>query len=233
MTSRANKVLVIAAHPDDEVLGCGATIAKHSQIKDQVWVLILGEGITSRKNLKESQKNNLLKRLNGDAQKADKILGVSRLILEHFADNKFDSVPLLEIIHKIEAVIDDCQPQMIYTHSKADVNIDHRRTLEAVEAVIRPQPGSKIGQVLSFEIPSSTDWNFVRNTFTPNHFVSIEEKFLNRKIKALQAYHSEIRLFPHPRSIKYLQALATIRGGQAGYNLAEAFEVILQRKIDL
>lgn len=226
----SNRVLVIAAHPDDEVLGCGATIAKHKSLGDKVWVLILGEGITSRKSLTNTQKKKGVDNLKQSAKKASRILGIDKLILKDFPDNKFDSVPLLSIVHSIEEVVDNLKPQIIYTHSKSDVNIDHRKTLEAVESAVRPLPNSKIEQVLSFETPSSTEWNFVRKTFKPNVFNQIGEKNLNKKIAALGVYKSELRPFPHPRSPEYLKALARVRGSQSGYKTAEAFELIYWRK---
>lgn len=225
-------ILVVAAHPDDEVLGCGATIAKHVEEGSRVWILILGEGITSRVGLSDVQKRKGLEKLHKSAQKASKILGVSKLILEHLPDNKFDSIPLLEIVHKIEKVTSDYQPQIIYTHSRSDVNIDHRRTLEAVEAAVRPLPSSTIQSVLTFEVPSSTEWNFVRELFRPNVFNQIDEKVFAKKIKAISAYSQELKPFPHPRSLEYLKSLAKVRGVQAGFNLAEAFELIYLRKLD-
>lgn len=225
-----SNILLIAAHPDDEVLGCGATIAKHVALGDRVWVLILGEGVTSRANLSSAQKKRGLNKLRKSAQKASKILGVSKLILEHFPDNKFDSIPLLEIVHKIEEVISDYQPQIIYTHSKSDVNIDHRRTLEAAEAAVRPLPGSKIKQVLSFEIPSSTEWNFIRKPFRPNVFVELKKDQFKKKIRACSVYKDEMRPFPHPRSVEFINALAKVRGAQSGYKLAEAFSLVYCRE---
>lgn len=221
-----NRVLVVAAHPDDEVLGCGATIAKHVEEKDSVWVLILGEGITSRKQLDDKSQKKILANLKDDFQKAAKIIGVEKTILREFPDNKFDSVPLLNITHEIESAISEFEPSIIYTHSKSDVNIDHRKVLEALEPAIRLYTKNGVVGVYSFEIPSSTESNFVRQNFAPNYFVGLEKKFLDKKIKAFNCYSSEIRDFPHPRSAQYFEALAKVRGSQSGYQLAEAFEVV-------
>jgi len=226
----SRKVLVISAHPDDEVLGCGATIAKHVALGDHVWILILGKGVTSRKELSEIQKKRDLERLTKSAQKASKILGVKKLILKNFPDNRFDTVPLLNIIHEIEIVTDTFKPQIIYTHNQSDVNIDHRKTLQAVESVIRPLSNTQIEQVLAFEVPSSTEWNFVRKSFRPNVFSQINEKNFDKKIMALKAYSAELRPFPHPRSPEYLRALVKLRGGQSGFPMAEAFELIYWRR---
>lgn len=224
-------ILVIAAHPDDEVLGCGATIVRYIATGDKVWVLILGEGITSRSNLSVSEKHQSLRVLQDSAKAAAHILGIEEVIFNRFPDNRFDSVALLEIVHKIETVVRKVKPQVVYTHHHADVNIDHQRTAQAVEAVVRPMFDTSIMRVLSFEVPSSTEWNFVRkDVFQPNVFISIENAWLEKKVKAMEAYMSEMRTFPHPRSSEYLRALATVRGGQSGYCLAEAFELVYWRQ---
>lgn len=227
--NKGKNVLVVAAHPDDEVLGCGATIAKHTANGDRVWVLILGEGIASRKKLSPSQKRKGTELLRSSARSAKRILGVERIILKNFSDNQFDSIPLLKIIHTIEGVIDDFRPTIIYTHHFGDVNIDHQLTKKAVDAAARPTDSSCVDKVLSFEIPSSTEWNFSReNIFKPNVFVDVSGNFV-KKIQAMQAYESELRKFPHPRSLEYIEALAKVRGGNVGYKKAEAFELVYQR----
>lgn len=225
---KKTKVLVVAAHPDDEVLGCGATIAKHTNSGDTVWVLIIGEGIASRKDLKDKDKTKQLRKLKVAARRADKFLGVDKLILKSLPDNRLDTVPLLKIVHIIEDSVRLLKPEIIYTHHSSDINIDHKIVSEAVAAIIRPV-NSTINLALSFEIPSSTEWNFQKKNFSPNVFVSMGKKSLGKKLTALREYKSEIREFPHPRSEKYLKALATVRGSQSGNMLAEAFELILWR----
>lgn len=222
-----NKIMVIAAHPDDEILGCGATIAKHISENDQVLTLILGTGWTSRKDVTEV--DTKLESLKNDITLANNIIGVTQIITKDFPDNSFDSVPLLEIIHSIETVMGEFKPTIIYTHHHADVNIDHRRVSEAVQAATRPTPESIIKKVLAFEVPSSSEWSFRKTTmFSPNYFVDTS-KFIELKIEALKKYSSEIRDFPHPRSAEYIQALAKTRGGQVGYTSAEAFELVYSR----
>lgn len=224
------RILVIAAHPDDEVLGCGGAIARHVREEDRVCVLILGTGIAARKEVSTAAGKRMIVELEKDARNASKILGVEKLIMRSFPDNAFDSVPLLEIIHAIEEAIDEFSPEIIYTHHFADVNIDHRRTVEAVESAMRPMHDSAIESVFSFEVASSTEWNFIRPTaFRPNVFVALTEADLNKKCEALKKYASEIRLFPHPRSIEYLTALAQVRGGQSGSKQAEGFVLVYQR----
>lgn len=228
-SNHSKRILVVAAHPDDEVLGCGASIAKHKSRGDTVWVLILGEGITSRRNLSENQKIKALASLKRDAESAHKILKTDRLIFKNFPDNSFDCVPLLEIIHKVEEAAEKFKPDVIYTHHGGDVNVDHRRVTEAVEAAVRPYR-STVKEVLAFEIPSSSECNFSkRPAFRPNVFCEIDQGALDKKIRALKEYRSEIRKFPHPRSQEYLRALSVVRGGQSGFHLAEAFELIYLR----
>lgn len=225
-----NKVLVVAAHPDDEILGCGATIAKHIANGDVVQVLILGAGIAARKNITIGQRKKLLENLHQCAIKANGVIGVKNLTLKDFPDNKFDSVPLLDIIHSIEEVADVFKPNIIYTHHRADVNIDHRKIAEAIQSVVRPMQGSVIKRVLAFEVASSTEWNFCQTPrFVPNVFINISD-FFDKKIKAMQCYEGELRKFPHPRSLEYLDALVKVRGGQSGMLAAEAFELIYLRE---
>ncbi len=227
--SNTKNVLVVAAHPDDEVLGCGATIAKHTVSGHRVRVLILGEGIASRKNLSLYQKRKEIKLLHSSARRANRILGVEKVVFKNFPDNQFDSISLLKIIQDIEEEINEFEPVLIYTHHFGDVNIDHRLTQEAIRAAARPTEDSCVNQILSFEIPSSTEWNFNRgDVFQPNVFIDARRTF-DAKLQALSEYASELRDFPHPRSLEYIKALAQMRGGNVGYKKAEAFELVYQR----
>lgn len=227
--NKNKKILIVASHPDDEVLGCGASIVKHLDNKDDVRILILGEGITSRSNISNANKQKLLKSLHKNFQESAKLLGVHEIIIKKFPDNMFDIVPLLQIIQEIEKTIDEYSPDIVYTHNKSDVNIDHRKTLEAVEAACRPLPKICVEKILTFEVPSSTEWNFIRTPFRPNVFNEISEKQLDKKVSAMRCYKSEMREFPHPRSGEYIKSLATVRGSQAGFKLAEAFELFYER----
>lgn len=225
------RVLVIAAHPDDEVLGCGGTMAKHALTGDSLWTLVLGQGVTSRKELTRAQAAKTLAELKACTKKANERLGVSMLIMKNFPDNRFDTVALLDIIHEIERVIEMFKPDIVYTHHADDVNIDHQRTYEAVQAAIRPMPSCSVTQAFAFEVASSTEWNMnKKDAFCPNVFYAMTPEYLQEKCNALADYKSEIRSFPHPRSPEYIQALATMRGGQSGFLLAEAFEIIYWRK---
>jgi N-acetylglucosamine malate deacetylase 1 len=223
-TSR-QKVLVFAAHPDDEVLGCGGTIAKHARDGDVVNVVILAEGITSRnqnKNVKRNKKE--LSELAKAAYKANEILGVNSLVLHNFPDNKMDTLSRLEIIKVIEKIIDEFGASLIYTHHSGDVNIDHRRVHEAVITACRPIPNQAIKKLLFFEVASSTEWQPSGSApfFMPNWFVDVSTT-LDLKLSALRAYNSEMRAYPHARSLKALEYLARWRGACVGVNAAEAF----------
>jgi LmbE family N-acetylglucosaminyl deacetylase len=227
MTSKMN-ILVVAAHPDDEVLGMGGTIARHTEEGDIVSILILSDGVTSRQEREKRFEKEIQERY-AAAQEAAEILGAEKPALCHFPDNQFDTVSLLSIAREIEKEIKICKPHIIYTHHGGDVNIDHRRTLEAVEAAVRPMDGNTIEEVRSFEVPSSSEWNFTRTPFRPNIFTSLTDLQLEKKIAAIKAYDSEMRPFPHPRSAQYVRALAQVRGGQSGHTAAEAFALVYRR----
>ncbi|NEO50824.1 PIG-L deacetylase family protein [Moorena sp. SIO3I6] len=220
-------VLVVAAHPDDEVLGCGATIAKHGKQGDVVHSLILAEGATSRaSNRDRSQWKSQLSALAVAAHKASEILGAASVTLDNFADNRMDGCELLDVIKVVEQAIDQYQPEVVYTHHSGDVNIDHRRIHEAVITACRPVPGHPVKSLLFFEIPSSTEWQPPGSApiFAPNWFVDVTET-LNLKLKALEAYQSEMRPWPHPRSLQAVEHLARWRGASVGVEAAEAFIV--------
>jgi LmbE family N-acetylglucosaminyl deacetylase len=217
-----NNILVVAAHPDDEVLGCGGTIRKHIQNGDNVSVLILSDGVTSR-NIAGNNKLEISER-NSSCNKANKILGVKNLFLESYSDNQMDKHSLLDIVKKIEEIVLKLKPNILYTHHNSDINIDHRITHDAVIVAARPQPESTIEKLLFFEIPSSTEWRpgSSDNTFNPNWFEDITET-IDVKIDAINCYEAELREFPHPRSIKAIKALATWRGASISVEAAEAF----------
>lgn len=226
------RALIVASHPDDEVLGCGGTIARHAIAGDDVRVLILAEGVTSRdKSRKRKMRSLELTALSKAAGKANKILGVKKLALCDLPDNRMDTVALLDIVKIIEELINEFKPLIIYTHHAGDLNIDHRRTHEAVVTACRPCPGCPVEELLFFEVPSSTEWQTPASSgsvFAPNWFVDVSQT-LELKRKALEAYASEMRSWPHPRSIDAVMHLARWRGACAGFEAAEAF--MLGRKI--
>ncbi len=219
------KILVVAAHPDDEVLGCGGTIAKHVRAGDSVHVVILGEGITSRRMERNLIKDeSALKALAQAAHAANKILGVESVSLLSLPDNRMDSVDRIEIIQSVEGFIDKFKPSIVYTHHSSDLNVDHELTQKAALTACRPAPGSSVKSLLFFEVASSTGWNTPdsRELFSPNWFEDITQT-LHIKMEALRAYGSEMRPWPHARSLEALEHLAKWRGASVGLGAAEAF----------
>lgn len=224
-------VLVIAAHPDDEVLGCGATIAKHVKQGDKVNVVIMAEGMTSRSSVRDREKyKEELEQLGKVAFTANQILGVSSLELLDFPDNRMDSVDRLDITKAVEELIKKYVPEVIYTHHAGDVNVDHRQIYDAVITACRPVPEHPVKRLLFFEVASSTEWQPPNQypSFNPNWFVDVTDT-LELKLAALEAYEVEMREWPHSRSIRALEYLARWRGATIGIEAAEAF--ILGRNI--
>ena len=221
----AKTIAVVAAHPDDEVLGCGATMAKHAAAGDSVHVLILAEGATSREEVRhENSSSAELELLKAAGRRAAKLLGVRALEFAGFPDNRMDSLEFLDVVKRIEVFMRQCQPDVVYTHFHGDMNLDHAITQRAVATALRPTPDQKFSRILYFEVPSSTEWGAVAKgeAFLPNWYEDVSE-FLNKKYEALAEYASEMRNFPHPRSIDYVNALARVRGATVGVSAAEAF----------
>ncbi len=216
-------VLVVAAHPDDEVLGCGGTVARLADEGCRVSVAILGEGATSRGPGREDD----VDALRGQARRAGKELGVDRVMTFGLPDNAFDSLPLLDVVRIVEGVVEDIRPERIYTHFGGDLNVDHQVTHRAVLTASRPMQGCAVREILAFETPSATEWAFGRlsRPFSPTVFVDVAAT-LERKIEAMAVYESESRPFPHPRSPEALRMLAGSRGSAAGLAAAEAFELV-------
>ena len=222
--SVSRTVAVIAAHPDDEVLGCGATIARHALAGDQVYILIVSEGATSRDAVRSrSNAQDELSDLALSARNAHSILGSASLEMLAFPDNRLDSVDLLDVVKPIEAFLGKFGPETIYTHFPDDLNIDHRIVSDAVQVACRPIPGRGIKQLLMFEVASSTEWRVASPaTFSPNYFVEVSAT-LEVKKRALSAYASEMRPWPHARSLEAVESLAKWRGASVGVMAAEAF----------
>ena len=217
-----DKVLVVAAHPDDEVLGCGATVARHVNNGDHVSILIVGEGSASRDN----HKSEYIETLKRSAQEASAILGVKSLYFGGLSDNRMDAYDRLTVIKLIEKYIQDICPSIVYTHHVGDVNIDHQVVHHSVVTACRPLPGLCVRRLLFFEVVSSTEWQLSGSgaTFQPNLYVDISET-LEHKLRALSAYRSEMRPWPHARSSKAIENLALWRGSNAGVTAAESFMI--------
>jgi LmbE family N-acetylglucosaminyl deacetylase len=221
------KVLIIAAHPDDEVLGCGGTIARLTKEGHEAYCLFLGEGVTSRYSHQETEAKDELKQLKVKAEQTAKTLGIKEMFFKDLPDNRFDTVPLLDVVKMVETLINKLQPDTIYTHHGGDLNIDHRIVHQAVLTATRPLKGCPVKEIYAFEVPSSTDWAFqqLEPVFRPNVFVNITET-LEIKVQATQLYESEARPFPHPRSPEALRAIAHRWGSMVGVEAAEVFQLI-------
>ena len=222
-----HNVLVVAAHPDDEILGCGGTLAKLSQQGAHITIVLLGEGPTSRN---EPDPGTVRSGASVSALTASAILGVSDVRFLALPDNRFDTIPLLDIVQAIEAISAEIVPDVVFTHHAGDMNQDHRVAHQAVMTAFRPLPQSKPVALLGFEILSSTEYAPAHTApfFAPTIFVNITS-YLNTKQKALEAYSSEMRLWPHPRSHEGIAHLAALRGCACGYEAAEAF--VLYRSV--
>lgn len=213
-------ILVIAAHSDDEALGCSGTIAKHIKQGDSVHLLFMTDGVASRSGRRDDEK-----RLTA-AQDAAQILEVSSFTNLNFPDNKMDSIPLLDIVKEIENTIVQTQPEVIYTHHIGDLNIDHQITHKSVVTACRPQPSFCVEEIYAFEVLSSTEWNTPGvEAFSPNVFIDITD-YIDIKKQVLEVYSEEMRQPPHSRSIDNALRLNALRGNSVGVDYAEAFELI-------
>jgi N-acetylglucosamine malate deacetylase 1 len=217
------RVLTVAAHPDDETLGAGGTMARLVAAGHEVWVCILTEGVTARHRHVEQQLEC--------AVRAADVLGVANVVFCGLADQRLDALPLLEVITPIEKCIDELRPEVVFTHYKEDANQDHRAVFQATLVATRPVEGSSVQQVLCYETASSTEWAppFPGSVFSPNVFVDISST-LPIKLQAMREYertHSgEMRSYPHPRSYEALEAYAKRHGVVAGVHAAEPFMLV-------
>ena len=220
-----DRILIIAAHPDDDILGCGGIISKFSLTK-KIKVIFIGEGSTARFQGPHSQeaRDEIISRTKM-AVDALKILNVNDVNFLNLPCSQLDTVPQIDINRIIEASIDDFKPDTIFTHSSKYLNIDHQIVNKATLIATRPLPNRKVKTLLAYEVPSSSEWNF-QNPFNPNYFIELNEQQVTKKQEALSIYASEVGVFPFPRSLLGLESLARCRGMQSGYILAEAFEVL-------
>lgn len=219
--------LVIAAHPDDEVLGCGGTIARLIRQGDDVRILILSDGESSRHTDPRSVSPESVAARRSAAKAACRLLGAPEPLFLEFPDNRMDTVPLLDITKAIEAAIHDFNPETVFTHHAGDMNVDHRLVAHAVLTATRPVPGSVVKRVYAYEVLSSSHVaaGHFGPPFVANTFVDISET-LDAKLDAMQCYDAELRPYPHPRSIEAIRSLAVTRGASCGMAAAEAFVLI-------
>lgn len=218
----SKNILVVAAHPDDEVLGCGGTLARHVAEGDMVHAVFMTDGVASRAcDLAAETRRRV------DARdRAMQILGVSSVVSLEFPDNRLDSMELLDVVQKLEPVLAAVRPDVVYTHHGFDLNIDHCVTQRAVLTACRPQPGFGVSKILAFEVVSSTGWGGAAiGQFCPAAFVDVT-RYWFKKQAAIEAYACEMRPSPHARSLESLRALAVYRGNSVGCGMAEAFEIL-------
>jgi len=227
-----DRILIVAAHPDDEVLGCGGTICRFANNlqKGLISALILSEGLTSRESetVKFSQQD--VEALKEDSLHAAKVIGITNSYFADLPNNRLDSIDLLDVIKIVERYIGEVKPTVVFTHHHGDINIAHRITYQAVLTACRPLVGCPVRKLYSFEIPSSTEWAFPthKSAFSPNVFVEIGDA-IEKKIEAMHAYRTERRIYPHPRSPEALRAIASRWGSVANMGCAEAFELVYER----
>ncbi len=216
-------VLVVAAHPDDELLGVGGTVRRLADQGVCCRAVIVGEGISARSENRADADSHEIDKLKEDARKAARIIGYASIGFCGLPDNRLDGMELLDIIKMVGRSIEEYKPDTIFTHHHGDLNIDHRIVCEAVLTACRPVGGYGVDRIYAFETPSSTEWNYTyAEPFTPNVYFDVS-KTLDAKIEGMRCYQSEGAAFPHPRSPEALRALAAFRGSNVGVERAEAF----------
>ncbi len=221
--------LVVVAHPDDEVLGAGATMYKLAQEGHAVNVCIMSGEVNARNNRPETEE------LHEDVSNSSSLLGIKRVIKGEFPNIEFNTVPHLKLVQFVEKAIEETGSQVVFTHHPSDLNNDHLHTSLACQAAVRlfqrrPEV-CPLKELLFMEVPSATEWalNKAINQFNPNTFIEVGEEAVDKKIKALSMYRGVMRPYPHPRSNEALKGLAAYRGGQAGMVYAESFESVFRR----
>ncbi len=221
------KILVVVAHPDDEVLGCGGTLLKSAEKGAKIKTVIVSEGVSSRSHKDSASLEKQKKRRVESSIKVNKLIKGSKIVNLNFPDQKLDTIAMLRITQRIEKEIENFSPEVIYTHHHGDLNLDHRIVNNATITACRPMPNSSIREIFTFEILSSTDWKAQgeNNQFVPNYFNDIT-KYLEKKIKLLKIYKNEMRKWPHSRSFENVRFLAKTRGAAVGCKAAEAFQLV-------
>ena len=220
-----NKILIIAAHPDDEVLGAGGTLIKHAAQGDEAFCLILGEGAMSRTGASKTA----VKKLRQQTIKAGRVVGFRKIYFSDLPDNSFDAVPLLKIVKIVERFLEKIKPDIVYTHHEDDLNIDHRLTFQAVLTACRPINQGCPKEIYTFETLSCSEWQTAGKKFRPNVYVDIGS-VIDKKIAALKKYSSEIRKYPHPRSPEGIKILAQYRGLESSLHFAEGLCLVRKRE---
>ena len=215
-----NRVLIVAAHPDDEAIGCGGTISKHKKNGDSIHFIFMTDGVSARKS---TIKSKLIR--NKGLKQCLKILKPDSYKCLDFRDNEMDKVSLLKVVKEIEKALEKIKPNIVYTHSETDLNVDHQIVARAVKTATRPYPEQPVKELYSFFINSSSEWNFGISNNAPNFYVDISD-YIKDKEELLKAYQTEMRDPPHARSIENILNTNKICGSICGTNYAEAFKVI-------
>jgi len=220
-------ILIVAAHPDDEVLGCGGTISRLINEGHDIYVVILGEGVGSRYPGRPEAVESQIGKLRISCRRAVDCLGVKDLLMFNLPDNRFDTVPLLDVVKPIEKLVRQIKPTVIYTHTGGDLNIDHVITHRSVITATRPMTDCPVKDIYAFEVASSTEWAFqqFQPVFKPTVFMDISRS-IDHKIQAMACYEGESQPFPHPRSSEAIRSSARRWGTVVGLKYAEAFELI-------
>jgi LmbE family N-acetylglucosaminyl deacetylase len=221
------RTLVVAAHPDDEILGAGGTVIALAGHGHEVFLAVLGEGVTSRFSQRDDETAARVRDLHEQCRQVSRSVGAVEVTLHDLPDNQFDTLPLLKVVKIVEDLIERIRPQRVLTHHGGDLNVDHAITHRAVLTATRPVKGHPVREVWTFEVPSATDWAFqqLQPTFRPNTFFDISGT-LERKLRALEQYEAEMRPFPHPRSVAAVESQARRWGAVVGVEAAEAFELV-------
>lgn len=213
------KILVIAPHPDDEVLGCGGSIASHVKKGDDVFLCIVTRAYTP------DWSEEFLKNRPKEIKKANKILGIKKTYFLNFPSVKLDTISQKDLIEHISKCIDEIAPRLVFIPHRGDLNKDHRLIFEASLVSMRPINNNTVKKILSYETLSQSSWGQVIEPFVPHFYIDISETF-KEKIRAMEAYGSELKQYPHPRSLEAIEALAKKRGSEIGVKFAEAFALI-------
>lgn len=225
------RVLCVGAHPDDEVIGAGGTLAKHVAEGDDVFVLLLSDGEMARYETETDDAMERREDRRERARAASEVLGIESIEVLDYWGNQLDDVALIDVVRDVETAIDEFRPDVIYTHNYGDLNVDHQLIARAVRTASRPLVDSPVDRILSFEVLSSTEWAMptADTAFQPTVFVDIEG-FLETKMEALSAYDDEIREPPHPRSVRSIRNNGVLWGEKVGMAAAEPFQLLLERQ---
>lgn len=216
------RVLALVAHPDDETLGCGATLAKHAKDGDAVAVVCFADGVASRFTGKGTGAwIKFARERHQQFRAACKILGTENVFIHQYADNCMDNVPQLQVVRHLEIHLERFKPTIVYTHHGGDLNVDHRVMHDCVRVACRPQSGCTVKALYFFEVPCSTTWG---EGFNPTYFIDARET-LETKLEAARCYKDELKEPPHPRSIEGIRHIAAVRGNKVHMDYAEAFAV--------